>query len=156
MTENIAPPASVQNDRIMAALVHVTVLLPMMGIIAPIVIWATQKDKSQFVAFQALQAIAYQLLFILAYFVGMGCYGCSFFSLFALGPLATLSSGTTNNIDPFFELGFFFPLSIIGVMFLFGGFFIIYGLYATIRVFQGKDFRYAFLGNWLERYLNQP
>jgi len=55
-----------QNDKIMAALAHISALLPLMGIIAPIVIWVTQKDKSEYVAFQALQAVAYQLLMILA------------------------------------------------------------------------------------------
>ena len=56
------PVASLsQDERIMAALSHATALLPFMGVIAPIVIWVTQKDKSQYVAFQALQAMAYQL-----------------------------------------------------------------------------------------------
>jgi uncharacterized Tic20 family protein len=51
-----------QNDKIMAALAHISALLPLMGVIAPIVIWATQKDKSEYVAFQALQAVVYQLV----------------------------------------------------------------------------------------------
>lgn len=29
---------------------------------------------------------------------------------------------------------------------------IIYGLVAAIQTFQGKDFRYAIIGRWIERY----
>ena len=50
-----------QDERIMAGLAHISAILPMMGMVAPIVIWVTQKDKSKFVSFQALQAVSYQL-----------------------------------------------------------------------------------------------
>jgi uncharacterized Tic20 family protein len=63
----------------MAALAHIAAIVPFMGVIAPIIIWATQKDKSEYVAFQSLQAVAYQLVMILAWFVGMGCYMLSSF-----------------------------------------------------------------------------
>jgi hypothetical protein len=33
--------------------------------------------------------------------------------------------------------------------------FFLYGLWAAISVFQGKDFRYIVIGRWLERYLSQ-
>ncbi len=36
----------------MAAVSHASVLLPFTGTIAPIVIWATQKEKSHYVAFR--------------------------------------------------------------------------------------------------------
>jgi uncharacterized Tic20 family protein len=77
--ENIASITPTQDERVMAALAHISALLPMMGVVAPIIIWVTQKGKSKFVAFQSLQALAYQLSMILAWFVGMGCYMFSFF-----------------------------------------------------------------------------
>ncbi len=79
MTEQISMPAPSQNDKIMAALAHISAVLPLIGVIAPTIIWATQKDKSEYVAFQALQAVAYQLVMILAWFIGMGCYMISAF-----------------------------------------------------------------------------
>ena len=82
MIEQISTPAPSQNDKIMAALAHISAVLPFVGIIAPIIIWATQKDKSEYVAFQSLQAVAYQLVMILAWFIGMGCYMISFFTMF--------------------------------------------------------------------------
>ena len=78
-----------QDERVMAALAQISVLVPFLGVIAPIVIWVTQKDKSRYVAFQSLQAVAFQLTLVFAWFVGMGCYMCSFFSIFLTIPLAS-------------------------------------------------------------------
>lgn len=142
-------PSTDKNDQIMAALAHLSIMLPMMGVIAPIVIWVTQKDKSQVVAFQALQAVIYQLLLFLGYLVGMGLYMCSIFTVAFTGSLVTDSS----DLDPFALLGVFSPFIIMGLLMLFGAVYILYGIYASIRVFQGKDFRYVIIGRKLEKYL---
>ena len=144
-----------QNDKIMAALAHVSAILPFVGVIAPIIIWATQKDKSEYVAFQALQAVAYQLLMILAWFVGMGCYMFSFFTIFLGIPFAGESGQVDPSIAPLFALGFMIPFIIFGAIFIGGALFVIYGLIAAIQVFQGKDFRYIIIGNRLENYLQK-
>jgi uncharacterized Tic20 family protein len=152
MSENQAIPNNKKNDQIMAALAHVTVALPLMGVIAPIVIWSTQKDKSEFIAFQALQAVVYQLVLVLIWFIGMACYMCSFFGMFIFAiPLS--SSGGSNGF-PFEALGVFFPFLIMGIMLVGGGIYIIYGLVAAFLVLQGRDFRYILIGRWLERYLS--
>lgn len=149
--ESVTLQAPTQNDRIMAGLAHITAILPLMGIIAPIVIWATQKDKSEFVAFQALQAVVYQLTMILAWFVGMGCYMVSFFGLFLTIPFAESSApGAPTEM-----LGFFMPFVIMGAIFLGGAVFVIYGIVAAIMTVQGKDFRYALIGKRLEQYMKK-
>jgi uncharacterized Tic20 family protein len=145
-----------QNDRIMAALAHISAVLPFMGVIAPIVIWATQKDKSEYVAFQALQAVVYQLMMILAWFVGMFCYMLSFFGMFLTIPFAGDSVGPVSpGPSPFLVIGTFFPFLVFGAIFIGGAIFVIYGVIAAIQVFQGKDFRYVFLGNRLANYLKK-
>lgn len=154
MTEERNSPPN-QNDKIMAALAHVSALLPFMGVIAPIIIWATQKDKSDYVAFQALQAVVYQLLMILAWFVGMGCYMLSFFTMFLGIPFAGENGQVDPSIAPLFAIGFMIPFLIFGAIFVGGALFVIYGLIAAIQVFQGKDFRYVLIGNRLEKYLQQ-
>ena len=153
MTVKSEEPIPTQNDRIMAALAHVSALMPFMGVIAPIVIWATQKDKSEFVAFHALQAIVYQLLMIMAWFVGMGCYMLSFFSMFLTIPF--VGSETDPTVSPFFVLGFFFPFLIFGALFIGGAIFIVYGIVAAVLTFQGKDFRYIIIGKRLADYLQK-
>jgi uncharacterized Tic20 family protein len=141
-----------QNDKIMAALAHVSAILPFMGVIAPIVIWVTQKDKSEYVAFQALQAIIYQLVMILAWFIGMGCYMLSFFGMFLTIPF-TGSSG--NPGSPVMALGAIIPFFVMGFMFIGGAVFVIYGLVGAIQVFQGKDFHYIIIGDRLVNYLKK-
>jgi uncharacterized Tic20 family protein len=153
MTEQSESVSPTQNDKIMAALAHVSAILPFMGVIAPIVIWTTQKDKSEFVAFQALQAIAYQLLMILAWFVGMGCYMLSIFSTFLTIPFAGGEADPT--VAPLLMVGFFVPFIIFGVMFLGGAIFIIYGIIGAVAIFQGKEFRYLIIGKRLADYLQK-
>ena len=144
-----------QNDRIMAALAHISALLPFMGVIAPIIIWVTQKDKSEYIAFQALQAVAYQLIMILAWFVGMGCYMLSFFSMFLTIPFAGDGGPVSRGAAPVFLIGTLFPFIIFGLIFIGGFLFVIYGIIGAVQVFRGKDFRYIFLGNRLANYLQK-
>lgn len=155
MIENPAPSTLAQNDKIMAALAHVSAILPLMGVIAPIVIWATQKDKSEFVSFQALQAIVYQLLMILAWFVGMGCYMLSFFSMFLTIPFSGSGGDVDPTIAPFFMAGFFVPFIILGAIFIGGAIFILYGIFGAAMTFQGKNFHYIVIGKQLARYLEK-
>ncbi len=140
------------DERVMAALAQVSILVPLLGVIAPIVIWVTQKDKSRYVAFQSLQAVAFQLTMVFAWFVGMGCYMCSFFSMFLAIPFGS-SGGSSQSVSPFFVVPFLAPFLVMGLMF-FGGFlFILYGIFAAVMTFQGKPFRYLIIGRWVERFL---
>ena len=147
--------APTQDERVMAALAQVSIILPFFGVVVPIFIWVTQKDKSKFVSFQSLQAVAFQLTLILFYFGGMPCYMCSFFGMF----LGTIPLSATENPNPLaiglFGLSFAFPFVIFAGLFVGMFVFIIYGIVATVMVVQGKDFRYVLLGNRLERYLQQ-
>lgn len=135
-----------QDERVMAALAHVTILIPTVGVIAPIVIWATQKDKSRFVAFQALQAAVFQLLIVVLWFAGMACYMGSFFAMFGGAALARSAPGAGP------EAFFFLPFLIIGGMMLVMLAMVIIGIVAAVMAFQGKDFRYPILGDWVARY----
>ena len=141
-----------QDERVMAALAQISVLVPFLGVVAPIVIWVTQKDKSYYVAFQSLQAIAFQLTMVFAWFIGMGCYMCSFFSMFLAIPLAS-SMKSSGSISHLFGLGFLAPFLVFGLMFVGGFLFILYGLVGAVMTFQGKPFRYVIIGRRVERFL---
>jgi len=142
-----------QNDKIMAALGHISVLMPLIGLIAPIIIWTTQKEKSKYVAFQALQAIAYQLVMIFAYFIAMGCYMISFFGTFLTIPFAGESSNPSAG--PIGMLGFFIPFLIFGFIFIGGGLFILYGIVGAVFTLQGKNFRYFIIGDRVANFLEK-
>ncbi len=142
-----------QNDKIMAALGHISVLLPLIGLIAPIIIWTTQKEKSKYVSFQALQAIAYQLIMIFAYFIAMGCYMLSFFSTFLTIPF---SNETQNpSASPLFMIGFMIPFLIFGAIFIGGAIFVLYGIIGAVLTIQGKDFRYFIIGDRVASFLEK-
>jgi uncharacterized Tic20 family protein len=147
--ESLAPEIAT-DERIMAALAHGGVLLPMTGVIVPIVIWVTQKDKSRYVAFQSFQAMLYQLVLILMWFAGMACYMGSFFAMFG-GALLSESYGQTalDNVFPFI------PMGIFGMLMCGGLFFVVYGLVAAVMTLMGRDFRYLFVGRLAERIQNR-
>jgi uncharacterized Tic20 family protein len=153
------PSKVTQDERILAALSHASVIIPLWGLIGAIVIWATQREKSRFVGFQALQGVVYQLFLIVLAFVGGACYMCSFFGTFLLVPagiFVTEGAGETDTAAAVISMivtGF--PLCIMGIFALIGFAFVLYGLYGAVRVLQGSDFRYAVIGDRLERYLNQ-
>ena len=136
------------NERITAALAHAAVIIPYMGFIAPTLIWTTQKDKSTYAAFQALQATVYQLVMMMVWFIFLGCYMCS-----AIGniPIQTSMYYYGNNLPEIFLL--FFPLLMFGSILLFSLAWVIYGLAAAVMTLQGKDFRYVILGERIERFL---
>ncbi len=137
----------------MAAVAHASVIWPTLGMIAPLVIWGTQREESTFLGFQALQAAAYQFILILASLVAGVLYICSFFSF----PVTDLLSAPFDD-----WAALCFPL--LSVSCTFGILFLLvlawlayvgYGLFGAVSVLQGSDFRYVVLGPWLDPYLEQ-
>jgi uncharacterized Tic20 family protein len=63
-----------QDERILAALAHGAILLPIYGIIIPTIIWITQKEKTRYVSFQSLQALAFHLTLLFLYMIAC-CVG---------------------------------------------------------------------------------
>ena len=136
-----------QDDKIVGALAHAAALLPMWGIIAPVLIWVTQREKSEYIRQQSAQALAWQLLQIVLFFIGMGLYMGGIF----------LTVGTAFF---FFEMNssgpppaFFIPVCIMGFVFLIFLVSIVMALYAAVRNLQGHDFTYPLIGRRVRAYL---
>ncbi len=142
-----------QDEKVMAAIAHAGVIWPTLGLVAPLVIWGTQRDKSPFVRFQALQAAVYQFVLILGALVAGVCYSCSFLS-FPFTALLTAPFDRGVLCLPFF--GFSCTFGLMFLLMLAWLAYIGYGLFGAVWVLQGEDFRYVVLGSWLERYLEQP
>ena len=131
-----------KEESLMTLLSHLSVFIPNIGILAPIIIWVTNKEKSDFVRFNALQAIFFQLIFfilmMLFIFVGI------ILMLIAI-PWFDLSSNAEPGILFFLSMVFmfmYFPLGII-----FG----IYAAVASAKSFKGRIFKYAIIGRIIER-----
>jgi uncharacterized Tic20 family protein len=138
-----------KDERIMGALPHISVLIPYIGVIVPILIWVTQKDKSRFVYLQALQAAAYQLALFVATLLGWGCYILSFVLL-----IPTIALIQPSSEWPVLAVTFI-PFCVLGLIGLGWLLFLIYGIVAAIQVFQGKDFRYIVIGDQVERFMRK-
>lgn len=145
-------PAPNQDERIMAALAHGSIILPLWGVIGPIIVWVTQKEKSAYLRFQALQAIAFHAVYFASMFAGMACYMCSFFGLLGSSyfGIALRDAGPASDI---FGVRFFTPFLIFGALFVVMGLFIVYGIFAGVRNLQGHDFEYLVIGPRVRRYI---
>jgi uncharacterized Tic20 family protein len=136
------------EERIWAAISHLSSLAFGMGILLPIISWSDQRRKSRYASFQSLQALGYQSLgytiWILSYLV--------IIILAAIILLITLRPGAGGSQSPNAILN---PAIVIFFIIIFG-FFAIYfvlPIIAAIACALGKDFRYPFMGNRLARYL---
>jgi uncharacterized Tic20 family protein len=142
-----------QDERVMAAVAHATVIFSAVGLIGPLIIWGTQKEKSPFLAFQALQAAAYQFLLLLGGLLAGALYMCSFLSIPVTALLSAPFDERAAVCVPF--LGFSCTFGILFLLMLAWLAYLGYGLFGAVSVLQGNDFRYVFLGPWLERYLER-
>lgn len=135
------------DERVMAALAH------FFGTIAAVLVWATQRDKSRFVRFQALQAMAFDAVFMIFYILFMFCAmsGASIFIL--AGAWNAAQSTTADNLFPAMMLGMVAPsLMFICIMPLVLGISLV-RLVAAVSVATGHNFRYPFIAAKVEAFL---
>jgi len=134
------------ESRLLGALAHAAIIVQGVGIIAGILVYINQRDKSRFAAFQALQAAVYQMFAMIVivggWIIWTACYTLSFI------PIIQLAETNPDAPPPaFFWISMGSMIIPIGLMMVLG----LYGLIGAIRVWQGHNFRYAVIGGWLER-----
>lgn len=119
---------SAQDERTWSMLAHLSVLLSLItgigGPIAALVIWLVYKDKSQRVAFHALQSLWYQVAWAVILFVGWSITFLLMFVLigFLLAPVMAIAS-----LVPFVHM-----------------------CYAAYKVYQGVDYRYPVIADMVD------
>jgi len=127
----------------MAMLAHGSALLNLFagigGLIAAFVIWMTQKEKSAWVAFHALQSLVFQAAVIIITVVVVGGVWVVGFAI----SFATIGIGTFVAV-PVMIIVFFGGFVLVGAG-------VVYGLYGAYQVYQGREFRYLWVGDWLQR-----
>lgn len=138
MSDQIALPTS--DEKILAALSH------LLGPIVALIIWATQKDKSPLVRFQAVQAMAFDATLILFGVLGAGCVGLLVFCSMITGFVGAAAAATPNGdssspLALLFVLPAMMPFCIGPLIFIFALGMILIRLFAAVSVFQGKNFR---------------
>lgn len=142
---NLTPTS---DERMMSALAH------FFGIIAALIIWAVQKDKSRFVRFQAAQAMAFDVAVTLFLGVLFFClFGVMFLGIFGGVLAAVNSSSSSDHLSPFMLFPMLFPFLTFTCILPFSLALLITRVVATVSVLNGNDFRYPFLGAQVEKFL---
>jgi len=144
----LQPSGLTQEERLFAALSHVSVLFSFIGIIVPIIIWATQKNKSSYIKFQALQALIWQAVMIVFNLIIMACM-----MSFSILPILMMSS-SQNQPNPEFMIGFLVVMGSSLFLSIGSLSFVVYGLVGAVMTYHGKDFRYAIIGKRLEKRIS--
>jgi len=138
------PGSYTNEEKLFALLSHLSIFIG--GIILPIILWATQKDKSKFVAFHALQAIFYQLSCIVIYVILI------FVFIFLYIFLGIGAGVLFIGLSPDFSL-LFSTLIVIGSIIFYAAIFIAifgfmgYAIYVGIKAHQGELRKYPFIGD---------
>jgi len=147
---NIPIPRPTTDERLLAALSHASILFVGLGLAAPVIIWASNREKSPYVRFQSLQALGYQVFMSLVYLLLTLVMTIAVFVLlfFMIGLAIALESEALMILATLSQFLIFF--GIFGIM----GLYILGGLIAGAFCLAGKPFRYPVYGPWLERFLN--
>jgi uncharacterized Tic20 family protein len=151
--------ALTQDERTMAALAHASVVLTfilalgtgglggLLGILVPLLIWLTYKEKSAYVSFQALQATVFQAVSILLMVVVLAV------SIILIVVGWTISGALTAVLIGLCLMPFALLITVVLALLVLilplaqlG-----YGLYAAYETYQGRDFRYWLVGENLEK-----
>jgi len=130
-------PLSASDERSWAMLAHLSVLLNLvtgfLGIGAALVIYLVYKDRSRYVAYQAMQSFIFQLIF----WAGGGLLIGMMWAV--VGALSAILIGIL--LIPF--------AVILTLLFLLMPLLaLIYGVIGGIQCSNGEDFRYWLVGDW--------
>jgi uncharacterized Tic20 family protein len=130
------------DERTMAALAHGSALLNLFagvgGLIAALAIWLTQREKSAWVGFHALQSLVFQAAVLVLTVLVVGVVWVVGFVI----SFATIGIGTFVAV-PVMILAFFGGFVMVGAG-------IAYSLYGAYQVYQGHEFTYLVTGKWLQ------
>lgn len=137
-------PKPSSQERIWAVLAHLSALAMGIGLPLPLIGWSENRRKSNYAAFQSLQALGYQTLGYTLWLIGM----LVVVMVSSIGFAATLSTIETLEADLVaWTAGY--SLFIFGLIALY----LVPPVLAAAACAFGMDFRYPVLGSRLARYL---
>ncbi len=143
------PVTITPDESLLAGISH------LFGWLAALIVWATQKDKSRFVRFQAIQSMAFDALVFIFNLIALSIITVIILGVLMLGigDLAIFGTNGNPNADtvrtvvaamaatPFLIACIFGPISIA---------ILVARIMAAVQTFQGKNFHYPWLGKQLE------
>jgi uncharacterized Tic20 family protein len=151
------------EDNWVSGVCHSTAILQLWGVITPLIVWFSQKERSIKLRFQAMQATIYQLIAFAAYMVGMVAYMAVFFMVFAgmaVFGLTEPSVSTNGELPPVMGiiLIIFFAVLMIfwSLMMIATPIYFILAAVASIQTVRGRNFKYPILGGIIANRMNLP
>ena len=144
------------EDNWVSGVCHSTAILQLWGVITPLIVWFSQKERSMKLRFQALQATIYQLTAFAAYMIGTVAY-MAFFFIMMFGVLAFSGPSASPNsklspIAGIILIVFFSILMIFWLLMMVATpIYFILAAAASILTIRGKNFKYPILGGIISR-----
>jgi hypothetical protein len=126
---------SENDERLWAAIAHASILLNLLtaflGVITPLIIYLVYKDRSRYVAGQAMQAFVFQLVWWVGggILVGLTWAAVALMSIVLVGLLCV----------PIAILVSLIPVAAC-----------IYGIVGALQAYEGRDFRYWLIADWVK------
>ena len=136
MEENKKIDEISEDDKLISLVVHLSAIFG--GIILPIVIYFMYKEKSKFVVFNALQALFYQIMFLIFFFI---IWVVMIVILVMFGFNYETLDSVLNSKDWFVRE--FITYSLMGLFILLEG---IYALLLGLKAYKGKIVKYILVG----------
>jgi uncharacterized Tic20 family protein len=138
------------ENRWVAAMSHLTVIIALWGMLAPLTAWVLQGRRSLWLKFQSIQALLFQAFVMSLTFVAGAVY------VSGLAAFAILSGfGENAAFDPSRIMAgfivFLVSMLIAAAILLVLPLFHILGQWAGYRVLRGDDYRYPAIGTFVER-----
>lgn len=147
MNENHPPLSS--DEKLMGAIPH------LFGLLVALIIWVLQKDKSRFIRFQALQALAFYLIIaVVVGFLFTCLFGVMFLGIFGSSLLAVEAASSSDQLPQFVLLPFIFPFATFSCITPLSFLLLAVRIFAFVSVLNGRNFRYPVIANWVEKFLD--
>lgn len=141
-----SPPTS--EEKLLSALAHV------FGPLAAVIVWATQKDKSRFIKFQALQALSFDLVVTFAASIIIFCsFGVAVPGMFVYMFQIMENAATANDFMMIVFFPFIFSFSITACFAPFSMIVMMLRVFAGISILNGRNYKYPLVGKWVENFL---
>jgi len=145
-----------REDRLVAAAAHGSILILVLGFLAPLILAMMDKEKSLQNRFQVLQALLFQgigqvIIFVLS--------GCQLIMAVSIGvPMALFDYvAQTSSSEPIIlgiGLLIIFLMAINVFILLITPLLATLGIIASVQVLRGKQYHYPILGRWLAKKMS--
>ena len=152
------------EEKLWAALAHASFVLTLglsmisgglgalLLVFVPLAIYLAFRDRSEFVARQAMQAFALQIVGTVGWLAIM-LVGTIFFSLAIV--VSAIASIVLIGIPFLIIFAVLFVVFILAMVVAPVGL-LVFSILAAVNTYGGKDYRYPFIASWIDRQYNQP